>query len=247
MCLVLAQRLLKVRYRQAVIGVAWALIQPLLLMLAFTVFFGLLARTPSENVPYPLFFFSGLVVWQIVSKLLSEGSTSLLANATLVTRIYFPRVYFPLAVALSSLVDFFFSSIALLVLMLFFGFLPGPQMIAVPLILVIVYAAGLGLTLWFAALDVAYRDVGVVVPFVTQVGFFISPIIYPASIVPVEYQPLYYLNPFALGVEAFRWATLNTPAPPAFAWVIGTVVAAVLLISGYIFFRQREGTFADVI
>ncbi len=166
-------------------------------------------------MPYPLFFFRGLVVWQITSKLLAEGSTSLLANSTLVTRIYFPRVYFPIAVALSSMVDFFFNSIALLVLMLFFGFLPGPQMIAVPVILVIIYAASLGLALWFSALNVAYRDVGVIVPFVIQVGFFVSPIIYPASIVPAQYQPLYYLNPFALGIEAFRWATLNTPAPPA--------------------------------
>jgi lipopolysaccharide transport system permease protein len=246
-CVVLTQRLLKARYRQAVVGAGWALLQPLLMMLAFTVFFGIFAKLPSEGVPYPLFFFSGLIVWQIISKQLAEGSGSVLANSTLVTRIYFPRVYFPVSVALSSVVDFGFNLIALAVLMLYYGWLPAAQIVLVPFILVLVYAASLGLTLWLAALDVAYRDVSVLVPFLVQVGFFLAPIIYPASIVPPEYQAIYFLNPFALGIEAFRWAVLGTPVPPDVGWIAGTAVGALLFISGYIFFRQREDTFADVI
>jgi lipopolysaccharide transport system permease protein len=246
-CLVLAQRLLKVRYRQAGVGVAWALIQPILLMIAFTIFFGLFARLPSEGVAYPLFFFSGLALWQVTSKLMSEGSNSVVANTALVTRIYFPRVYFPTAVALSSMVDLLFNSVALVLLMIYFGSAPGAEIVALPLILAIVYATSLGLALWLSALNVAFRDVTVLVPFIAQVGFFLSPIIYPASIVPAEYQTLYFANPMALAIEAFRWSLLGTPAPPLSGWIVGSLVAVLLLFSGYVFFRQREGTFSDVI
>jgi lipopolysaccharide transport system permease protein len=164
-----------------------------------------------------------------------------------VTRIYFPRVYFPAAVALSSMVDFFFSFVALLVLMFVFGFVPGVTVLALPMILVVVYAASMGLALFFSALNVSYRDVGVLVPFVTQVGFFLSPIIYPASIVPLEFHTIYFANPFALGIETFRWALFGTPAPPIEGMLLGSVVAVLMLFGGYVFFRQREGTFADVI
>ena len=246
-CLVLAQRLLKARYRQASVGVAWALVQPILLMLAFTVFFGMFARMSSDGLPYPLFFFSGLVLWQVTAKLLSEGSNSLLANAALVTRIYFPRVYFPAAVALSSTLDMVFNSLALVLLMIFYAVVPGPQVLALPLILAITYAASLGAAFWLSALNVAFRDVGVLVPFLTQVGFFLSPIIYPASLVPTEFHAIYYANPMAIAIDAFRWALLNTPPPPIVGWIVGTISAALLLVSGYVFFRQREGTFADVI
>ncbi len=246
-CLVLAQRVLKVRYRQASVGIAWALIQPILLMLAFTVFFGLFARVPSEGVAYPVFFFSGLVLWQVTAKLLSEGSQSLIANSVLVTRIFFPRVYLPGAVALSSLVDFIFNLIALALLLVIYGYGLRPAMLALPLILLIVYAASLGLSLWFSALNVAYRDVAVLVPFITQVGFFLSPIIYPATIVPPSVQAFYFLNPMGLGITAFRWALLGTPNAPLEGWIAGSVMAGLLLASGYLFFRRREGTFADVI
>jgi lipopolysaccharide transport system permease protein len=246
-CFVLAQRLLKVRYRQAAVGIAWALIQPILLAAAFTIFFGLLARIPSHGVPYPLFFFSGLILWQVTAKLLSEGSNSLLSNAVLVTRIYFPRIYMPAAVALSTLVDLTFNSIALLLLMLYFGYLPTAQIVLVPLILVIVYAASLGLAFFFSALNVAFRDVSVLVPFITQIGFFLSPLIYPASLVPEQYHLFYFLNPMALAITAFRSVLLDTPAPAPDSWLVGSAMAALLLISGYIFFRKREGTFADLI
>ena len=186
-------------------------------------------------------------MWQITAKLLSEGSSSVLSNSTLITRIYFPRVYFPGAVALTSLVDLFFNVGALLLLMLWYNYLPLPSVVAVPVLLVIAYAFSFGLSLWFAALHVFYRDVGVLVPFLTQVGFFLSPLIYPVSVIPVEYQALYYLNPMAVAIEGFRWALLGSTAPPLEGWVIGSVVAIVTLISGYIHFRQREGLFADVI
>jgi lipopolysaccharide transport system permease protein len=246
-CIVLAQRVLKVRYRQAAVGIGWALIQPILLMIAFTLFFGLFARLPTQGIPYPLFFFSGLTIWQITAKLLAEGSNTLIANSVLLTRIFFPRVYFPAAVALSSLVDLFFNGIALLLLLLYFGFIPDQSVLAIPMILAIVYAASLGLSMWFAALNVAYRDVGVLLPFIVQVGFFVSPIIYPATIVPPQYLTLYFLNPIALGISAFRWAVVGTPSPPLEAWIAGTGMAILLLVSGYLFFRKREGTFADML
>ena len=245
-CLVLAQRLLKVRYRKASVGVVWALIQPILLMVAFTIFFGLFARLPSEGVPYPLFFFSGLVAWQITAKLLSEGSArsspTRSSSRASIFRAFISRLRSP-SRAWSTCSSAHRAAVSDALLRLparaagpraaahlrhHLRGQPGPRTVV------------LG----------SQRRVprcGVIVPFFIQVGFFVSPIIYPASIVPAQFQPLYYLNPFALGIEAFRWATLNTPAPPWFAWVIGTVVAVVLLVSGYIFFRQREGTFADVI
>lgn len=246
-CFVLAQRVLKVRYRHAAVGISWALIQPMLLMIAFTIFLGIIARLPSEGLPYPLFFYTGLVLWQVTAKLLGEGSNSILANAMLVRRIYFPRIYFPAAVGLSTLVDLAFTSVALVLLMAWYGFVPGLTLLALPLILVLTYAASLGLVFFFAALNVSFRDVAVLLPFITQVGFFVSPIIYPASLVPAEYHALYFMNPFALGIEAFRWALLGTPMPGPEAWLAGTTVAVLLLVGGYVFFRRREPTFADML
>jgi lipopolysaccharide transport system permease protein len=244
---VLAKRNLKVRYRQTVVGAGWAVAQPILLMLVFTIFFGLLARLPSDGVPYPVFFLSALAIWQIATKVLNEGSMSVVGNAALVNRVYFPRVYFPASVALASLVDLTFNALALTALLLIFGIVPGWTLLLVPLLVAITYVTSLGAAFWLSAINVMYRDVTVLLAFLTQLWFFTTPIIYPASIVPQQFLVFYYLNPMALVVTALRGALLGTPFPPLEAWPIAISMALLVLVSGYVFFRKREPTFSDVI
>jgi lipopolysaccharide transport system permease protein len=246
-CLVLARRNLMVRYRQTVVGAAWAIIQPTLLMLAFTVFFGLLSRIPSQGLPYPVFFLLGLVPWQMVSKIINEGSTSVVANAALVTRVYLPRSYFPTSVALASLVDLALVGLVLVVLLALSGIVPGVTVVFVPLFVAVAWVAALGVAYWLSALNVAYRDITQMLPFLTQIWMFATPIIYPESLVPEEFRVLYFLNPLAFVVSAFRWAVAGVAPPPVEAWLLGPAVAVLLLVSGYTFFRHRERTFADLI
>jgi lipopolysaccharide transport system permease protein len=246
-CLVLAHRSLKVRYRQTAVGVVWALLQPLALMAIFTIFFGVLARLPSDGVPYPVYFFSALAVWQVVAKVLTEGTGSVVANSALVNRVYFPRVYFPFAVALATLVDLFFNLVALTVLMVLYRIVPATTVVLVPVLILIAYATSLGVVLWLSALNVAFRDVTVLLPVIVQAWFFITPVIYSASIVPPAWYWLYYLNPMALVVSGIRWALFDTPPPPPVAWPEGIIVGAALAVSGYIFFRRREPAFSDVV
>ncbi|MEA2621187.1 MAG: lipopolysaccharide transport system permease protein [Chloroflexota bacterium] len=246
-CVVLARRNLKVRYRQTLVGGAWAVLQPILLMGVFTIFFGLLARTPSGGLPYPVFFYLGLLPWQMVSKILAEGSASVVANAALVTRVYFPRVYFPTSVALASLVDLAFGFGALAVLLVIFGIVPGWPVVFLPLFVAVAWASGLGVAYWLSALNVAYRDVAQLLPFLAQLWMFASPVIYSSSIVPEPYRALYHLNPIALSVEGFRWAVGGAAPPPPEAWILGPFMAALLLVSGYLFFRKRERTFSDLV
>jgi lipopolysaccharide transport system permease protein len=247
LCVVLAKRLLKVRYRQTVIGVGWAVGQPMLMMIMFAVVFGALANVPTEGIPFPVFYFSGLVVWSVVSKILLEGSTSIIANPALIDRVYFPRVYLPASVALSTLVDLACNGVALAVMMVLFGVTPTVGLLTLPLLMVIAYAMSLGAALFLGALNVAYRDVNVLLPVLVQLWFFATPIIYPASIVPPEWETLYYLNPMALVVTGLRWAVAGTPPPPPEAWPLGLIVALLTLVGGYVFFRRRQATFADIL
>jgi lipopolysaccharide transport system permease protein len=243
----LARRNLKVRYRQTLIGAAWAVLQPIMLMLVFTIFFGLLVRLPSDGIPYPVFFFVALAIWQVAAKVLQEGSASVVANTALVNRVYFPRIYFPVSIALASLVDLAFNTVAVVILLLLFGYQPGFAVLVVPLLVALCYATSLGVAFCLSAINVAYRDVAVMLAFLTQLWFFSTPIIYPASIIPEPYNTLYFINPMALVVTAMRWAVAGTPAPPLEAWPLAFAVATLVLVSGYIFFRQREQTFSDVI
>ncbi|HYI22383.1 MAG TPA: ABC transporter permease [Candidatus Limnocylindrales bacterium] len=245
-CLVLARRNLMVRYRQTLVGAAWALLQPVSLMLVFTVFFGALARVPSEGIPYPVFFLSGLVVWQMVSKILNEGSTSVVANATLVGRVYFPRAYFPISVAIASLADLLFGLVALAAVLIFYGIAPT-SLLLIPPLLAIAWLAALGVSLSLSAINTTYRDVTQLLPFLAQLWMFISPVIYPSTLVPEPIRWLYFLNPVALSIEGFRHAVAGTPAPDAAAWLVSTLSTAFLLIVGYLVFRHREPTFADVV
>lgn len=234
-----------VRYRHRILGAAWVLFQPLALMVVFTLFFGLMARMPSDGLPYAVFVLTGLLAWGNVSKILAEGSSSLANNSVLITRVYFPRAYLPMAVVIASLIDILVDAVALVGLMLYHSILPTAAIVAVPFLLLIGVAAALGVTFVLASLQAAYRDVANFVPFLTQLWFFLTPIIYPSSIVPAEIRIYFWLNPMALVVEGLRWALAGTPAPPVEAWVIGSVMAFLILAAGYLFFRRREPTIAD--
>jgi lipopolysaccharide transport system permease protein len=246
-CFVLVQRMLKVRYKQTVLGAGWAVIQPVMLMLVFTIFFGILVAVPSEGAPYPLFVFVGLVVWQFVARVLNEASASIALNGHLVTKIYFPRVFLPVAVLLASLVDLAFAVLALALLMAIYGVMPGWPIIFMPLWMLLASVAVLGLSLWLSALYAAYRDVGHLLPFMTQLWMFLTPIIYPSSLVPEAYRLLYALNPLVAAVEGLRWACLGAPPPAQATVLIGTASAILLLATGYVFFRKRESFFSDVV
>jgi lipopolysaccharide transport system permease protein len=245
---VLAKRNLKARYRQTIVGVAWVLIQPLVLMIVFSVFFSLIARPDRYGLPYPVFFLCAIAIWLPSVKVLNEGTISIVANPHLVTRVYLPRAYLPLSVAIATLVDLAFTLGALLLILLRFGYVPTlPGLLVVPLLILIAYATVIGLTFWLAALNTAYRDVQVMLPFLTQVWFFSSPLLYPAEVIPAEFQAIYFLNPMALVFTGSRWALAGSTPPPDLAWVLGILVAFLTLASGYAFFHRREPNFSDVL
>lgn len=245
-CLVLASRSIKVRYRQSLVGIGWVVLQPLLLAAVFTVFFSVMART-SKDVPYPVFFLAGLFIWQLAAKVLGEGTNSVSANSALVTRVYLPRAFFPFSVVLASLVDLLFTGLALIVVMALYGMVPQPTVVIVPVLVAIAAAAALGAALWLSSLSVRFRDVFVLLPVLTQLWFFASPILYSVETVPPELLGIYYLNPMALVVTGMRWSILGLSAPPPEAWVLGVGVSLLMLTTGYLMFRHREPTFADVI
>jgi lipopolysaccharide transport system permease protein len=246
-CAVLVRRSLMVRYRQTIVGAAWTLLQPVSMMIVFTVFFGILSRVPSDNVPYPVFVYAGLLIFQVVAKILNEGSTSVVSNSSLITKIYFPRIYLPVSVAISALVDMAFSLVAFVVLLAWYGIVPGPSIVALPVLLAIALGGALGVSFWLSALNAAYRDVTQLLPFLTQLWMFTSPVIYPSSLIPETLRPLYWLNPLAVAIDGFRWMITGVAAPPLTEWLIGATVAAILLATGYLFFRRREPTFSDVV
>jgi lipopolysaccharide transport system permease protein len=244
----LTWRDMKIRYKQTIIGVAWAILHPALMTLIFTLFFGLLMQVPSQGVPYPVFIFAALTPWNLFSSGVSRASNSLLNDAGLIQKVYFPRLVSPLSSILSPLIDFFFSFIVLIGLMLAYGYVP-PLVIwgVIPLLgLLLMFALGVGL--WFAALNVEYRDVGYIVPVLLQLLFFASPVIYSGSLVPERFRIAYgLLNPMSGIIEGFRWATLHTAIPSIPMMVASTVIVGVVLLSGMFYFRHREKAFADVV
>lgn len=245
-CLVLARRSLKVRYRQTVLGIGWALVQPVSMMIVFTVFFSTVRGISSGAVPYPIFLLSGLVLWQMALRILSEGSNSVSANAAMLNRVYFPRAYFPISTAVTSLLDLAFGLLALGVLMVWFGVPLGPQVAATPLFIGVGLVSALGIAFWLSALNARYHDVAVMLPFLTQLWFFSSPIFYPSTIIPDQFRVLYALNPMVLAVDGMRWALVGGHPLGSWEWV-GLLSAAFLLVSGYLFFRSRETTLADYV
>jgi lipopolysaccharide transport system permease protein len=244
----LAWRDILVRYKQTAIGIAWALIRPFLTMVVFTVVFGNLAKLPSEGVPYPILVFSAMLPWQFFANALSECSNSLIGNANLISKVYFPRLIVPVSAIVVSFVDFMISGIILLGLMAWYNYVPSWRILMLPVFVAIAFAASIGAGLLFASLNVKYRDFRFIVPFITQIGLYISPVGFSSNIVPEQYRLLYSLNPMVGVIDGFRWSILGGDAKlylPGFALSLGLVL--LLLVVGIVYFRRVEKTFADVI
>ncbi|MGI9145094.1 MAG: ABC transporter permease [Chloroflexota bacterium] len=243
----LAWRDVKVRYKQTALGVAWAILQPLAAMAVFTVFLGSLVHVPSDGLPYPLFAYVGLLPWTYFSNAAIGASSSLVTNTHLVSKVYFPRLVIPIAAVLAGLVDLGIGLVLLVGLLLVLGVSPGAGLLTLPLFVFLNILAALAVGIWLSALDVQYRDVRFAIPFLIQVWLFATPVVYPASIVPEQYRALYGLNPMAGVVEGFRWTLLGgTPLSGPLLAVSVTVVLTMLL-TGLLYFRRMERTFADVI
>ncbi len=243
----LTWRDVKVRYKQTAIGVAWAVLQPLAMVVVFTLLFGKLAKIPSAGVPYPLFALTALLPWQLFSRSLSESTASLVTNQQLLARVYFPRISVPLATTLAATVDFAIAAGLLGVFMVVYRVAPTPAMIWFPAFVVLLLITALGVGFWLSALNIEYRDVMYVVPFLTQIWFFLTPVVYPGGWVPVQWRVLYGLNPMTGVVEGFRWTLLGIGEGPSFMLTVSVFVACCLFISGMIWFRQRERTFVDAV
>ena len=238
---------IKVRYKQTLLGVGWVLLQPILATLIFTVVFGRLAGMPSDGVPYPLFAFSGLLAWNYFAGALTRSGTSLIQNTNLITKVYFPRLIIPISGVLVGLVDFAISFVTLIVLLLIYSTPLTWKILLVPIFLLIGILAAFGASLWLSALSVRYRDVNHLLPFLVQVWMYATPVVYPASIFPAQWQPLLGLNPMAGVVEGFRWALVGSANFPGSLLLISIGVVLGLVVSGLAFFSATERTFADVI
>lgn len=237
---------IKVRYKQTALGAAWAVIQPLFMMVVFTLFFGKLAKIPSEGIPYPIFSYAALLPWTLFAEGLSRSTNSMISNAGIMTKVYFPRLILPISGVVSPLVDFAIAFVILLGMMLYFGFYPTVNIIWLPAFILLALATSLGVGLWLSALNVQYRDFQYTVPFLIQIWLFASPVVYPSSLLPEPYRMIYGLNPMAGVIEGFRWALLET-TPPSSLIVVSVVVVIAILISGAFYFRRMEKTFADVV
>jgi lipopolysaccharide transport system permease protein len=237
---------IKVRYKQTVMGVSWAIIQPLFTMIIFSLFFGRLAQVPSDGIPYPIFSYAALVPWTFFANALLQGSNSLVSNTNMVKKIYFPRLTMPIAAALAGVVDFMLAFVVLLLMMVFYGFTPTINVLWLPLLLLLAMITALGVSFWFSAMNVQFRDVRYIVPFLTQAWMFATPIAYSSSLLSESWQIVYALNPMVGVVEGFRWALLNTDTAPGAMIFVSSLVAIGLLVSGAFYFRRMEATFADV-
>jgi lipopolysaccharide transport system permease protein len=242
----LTWRDVKVRYKQTAIGAAWAVIQPFMTMVAFSLFFGQLGKIPSDGLPYPVFSFAALVPWVFFANALSQASNSLVGNAGLLGKVYFPRLVVPISSVLSGVVDFGIAFIVLLAMMAYFQVWPTAAIAFLPLLLLLALVTALGVGLWLSALNVEYRDVRYAVPFLTQFWLFATPVAYPSSLLSEPWRTMYALNPMVGVVDGFRWALLGTPPPGLMLWV-SAAVAVALLVTGAFYFRRMEQTFADVV
>jgi lipopolysaccharide transport system permease protein len=243
----LVWRDVKVRYKQTALGATWAILQPFMTMLVFSIFFGRLAKIPSEGVPYPVFAFTALLPWQLFAYALSESSNSLVGSQNLITKVYFPRLVIPIAGVLAGLVDFAITFVVLLGLMWFFGIVPTAAVALLPLFVLLAIVTALAVGLWLSALNVKYRDVRYTLPFLTQLWMFATPVAYPSSLVPERWRPLVGLNPMAGVVEGFRWALLGKADSPGPLLIVSIAAVVALLIGGLMYFRKTEATFADIV
>jgi homopolymeric O-antigen transport system permease protein len=238
---------IKVRYKQTAVGAAWAVLQPLLTMAVFSLFFGRLAHIPSEGLPYAVFYYTALLPWMYFAASLQNATVTIVENQRLITKVYFPRLALPFSSILSGLVDFGISFLMLLVIMAYYGIRPGITILLLPAFLLLAVLTALGVGLWLAALNAIYRDVRYVLPFLVQFWLFASPIAYPTSLVPAKWRWLYGLNPLAGVIEGFRWSLTGHGDPPGRLILISSAMVLVVLLSGIAYFQKMETTIADVV
>ena len=243
----LTWRDIKVRYKQTVLGASWAILQPVLTMVIFTVVFGNLARVPSDGIPYPIFAFAALVPWTFFAHGLNHSSNSVVSGSNLLKKIYFPRLAMPVSSMLAGLVDFALAFLVLLVMMAAYGIVPTMNVVWLPYLLLLSFITALGVGLWFSAMNVQFRDVKHTVPFLTQIWLFATPIAYPSSLLDERWHTLYSINPMVGVVEGFRWALLGADTAPGRMLAVSSATAFALLVSGAFYFRRMERTFADVV
>jgi lipopolysaccharide transport system permease protein len=241
-----AWRDIKVRYKQTALGALWAVLQPVFATIVFTIFFGRLAKLPSDGVPYPVFAYVGMVPWQFFSSTLAISSNSLVGSQNLIKKVYFPRLIIPLAAVIAGLVDFAISFVVLIAMMFYYGVTPTGAMLLLPPLILLVIATTISVGLWFSALNVQFRDVRYTVPFLTQFWMFATPVVYSSSLVPAKWRTWYGLNPMAGVVDGFRCALLGKASPGPMLWV-SVAAVLLLLIGGLLYFRRMEATFADVV
>lgn len=244
----LAWRDIKVKYKQAALGILWAVLQPLLTMVVFSVLFGRLAKMPSDGIPYTIFVYTGLLPWNYFSGALSSSGNSLIANSNLISKVYFPRLIIPASASLAGLLDFFISSIILIGMMVFYHFTPHAfGIILIPVLLFLIFTVAIGCGLWLSALNVEYRDFQYVIPFLIQLWMFATPVIYPVTMIPQKYRWILSLNPMGGIIEAFRASVLGHQPVNWSLLAISSVIAALIFITGLLYFRRVERSFADVI
>ncbi|MEK6801991.1 MAG: ABC transporter permease [Nitrospirota bacterium] len=241
----LCWRDIKVRYKQTALGVAWAILQPLMTMVLFSLFFGKLAKMPSDGIPYPLFVLTALVPWMFFSNGITQSAGSLVENASLLKKVYFPRLAVPIASIIAGCVDFLCSFVLLIGMMLFYGIVPSASVVWLPFFLALACIASLGVGLWLSALNVQFRDVRYVIPFLTQLWLFATPIAYPSSLLSEPLRTVYGLNPMVGVVEGFRWALLGTETSPGPMLLVSAVASVLVLLTGAFYFRRMEVTFSD--
>ncbi len=242
----LTWRDIKIRYQQTVLGFTWAVLQPFLTMVVFSIFFGALAKIPSDGLPYPIFNYAGLLPWQFFENSISVSTNSLVTNSNMVTKVYFPRLFVPISSVLSGLVDFAISFVVLIAMMIFYQVQPTWGVLYLPLFLMLAFFTAMGVSLWMSALNVKYRDVRYIVPFLARFWFFATPIAYSSTMLEEPWRTLYGLNPMVGVVEGFRWALLGTNPPQSMIF-LSVAIALVLFVSGLLYFNRTEKTFADVI
>jgi lipopolysaccharide transport system permease protein len=243
----LVWRDIKVRYKQTVLGAAWAIIQPFFMMVVFSLFFGRLAQVPSDGIPYPVFVYCALLPWQLFAHALSESSNSLVANERLITKVYFPRLVVPISSVLGGLIDFAIAFVILILMMAYYGIRPTWAVVTLPAFVLLAMATALGVGLWLSALNVKYRDVRYTLGFLVQFWLLATPVAYSSSLIPARWRALYGLNPMAGVVEGFRWALLGQSKAPGTMLAVSVVVVILILIGGLYYFRRMEQQFADVI
>jgi lipopolysaccharide transport system permease protein len=238
---------IKVRYKQTLIGAGWAVLQPLLAMTVFTLIFGMLAKIPSDGLPYPVFYFCALLPWMYFAGALATATNTIVYHQRVITKVFFPRVLLPVSAVLAGLLDLAIGFVLLLGMLAYYGMVPTIHMTLLPLFVLLALATALGVGLWLSALNALYRDVRYVVPFVVQIWMFASPVVYPASLVPVEWRWLYGLNPMAGVIEGFRWAVTGSGEAPGMTLLASSLAVALILVSGLFYFQRMESKIADVV